>query len=120
MGEKKGLLKYLKLDGVISNFTHLIESKIELAKIETKEEIALVLSKMAVFALLVTLGLFFILFLSLALAHYLGDLLANVSVGFMIVSGIYFLFFMVLYLLRNKIKLHERCLELLRKTLHVK
>lgn len=120
MGENKGILKFLKLDGVIDNLTHLVETKIEIAKIETKEEIALVLSKMAVFVLLLTIGLFSVLFLSMALAYYLGHLLGNTFIGFFLISAAYLSLFTVIYILRNKIGLYERCLELLRKTLHHK
>lgn len=120
MGENKGLFKFLKLEGIVDNFTNLVESKIQLAKLETKEEIALILSKMTVFILLLTIGLFFVVFISFALAYYLGTALGETFIGFAVVAGIYLSLFVMLYLLRDKAKLFDRCQKILRETLHIK
>lgn len=115
MGENKGLLRFLKLDGVVDNLVHLVESKIELAKLETKEEIAVILSKMAVFALLLTFGLFFLVFVSIALAYYLSALVKSAFLGFLIVSGIYLTLFLTIFLLRGRIGLQDVLLDWMRK-----
>ena len=108
MAEKKGILSFLKLDGAIDHLIGIVESKIEIAKIEAKEELAELISKAAVFITLVFFAIVFFLFLNLALAIWLGKLLPHEFQGFLIVSAFYLLVFLVLLLIKDKIGFKEK------------
>lgn len=103
MGEKKGLLSFFKVDSLFEHLTSFIESKVEIYKIEIKEDVAQSLSKMMVVLLLGFIGTFFFLFFNIALGYYLGELLESLFLGFLIISGFYLLLFLLLYLLRNQL-----------------
>lgn len=107
MGEKKGLLSFFKVDSLFEHLTSFIESKVEIYKIEIKEEVAQSLSKMMIVLLFFFIGTFFFLFLNIALGYYLGALLESLFLGFLIISGFYLLVFLVLYLLRDQFKLEQ-------------
>lgn len=107
MGEKKGFLNFLKLDSLFDHLTAFIEAKVEIYKIEFREEASGVLSKLIVSLLLFCLCWFFVMFLSIAIGFYIGTLLDNTFQGFLIIAGFYFLLFILLLLLRNKIGLKE-------------
>ena len=107
MAEKKGFFNFLKLDNLIEHFTALIESRIMIAKIEFKEEMAQILSRGLVAFLLIFIGTLCFLFLNVALALVIGDVLQNPSFGFLLVSGFYLIIFVALFLLKDKLGLHQ-------------
>ena len=107
MGERKGLFNFLKLDSLFDHLTAFIESKIEIYKIEVKEELAQTLSKIMVWLLMGSIFFFFFLFLNIAIGYYLGSILNSLFYGFLIISGSYLLIFFVLYLLRDTIGLRQ-------------
>lgn len=47
--------------------------------------------------------LLFILFISIALALYLGESYKNIPLGFLLVGGVYFVFAVLIYLLKDRI-----------------
>lgn len=107
MRERKGFLNFLGVDSLLDHLTAFIEAKIEIYKIEFREEASGALSKLMVGLVLFCLGWFFIMFLSIAAGYYLGTLLENLFLGFLIISGFYLLLFVVIYLLRDTIGLRE-------------
>jgi hypothetical protein len=87
---KETLLKFFKIDGLIENISGYIEARAELLKIEVKEEITRSMAKLS-FILAVTICfLIAIIFMSVGLAFYIGQLI-NPVVGFLIVGALYFL-----------------------------
>lgn len=99
---KDKILKMLKLDSLFENLSGYVESKIELFKVEIREEVVAILSKILV-VLLVALCLFFCLILaSIGLAYYLGTLVGMTG-GLLIVAGIYLLVFILLIVFREQI-----------------
>ena len=119
MSEKKGLLNYLKLDNIIEHFIGLVESKVEIAKIEIKEELAHGLSKGIVALLLLFFAILFFLFFNIAIALFVGYALNNAGYGFLIISGFYLIIFTILYLLRDTLKLSEFFEKKLAKALNI-
>lgn len=107
MGEKKGLFNFLKLDSLFDHLTGYIDSKIELVKVEIREEAAGLISRVIVGFLLFFLAWFFVMFLSIAGGFYFGTLLNDTYLGFLVVAGIYFLLFLLLFLLRDHIGIKE-------------
>lgn len=113
---KESLLKLFKLDGLLSNVTGYVEARIELMKLDIKEDLARGLAKMAVFVVLGFALMLFVLLISMAIAFKIGESLGNFS-GFGIVAVGYFLIGCILYLLRDSItaSLEKQLTELLNK-----
>ena len=92
----------MKLDSLFENLSGYIESKIELFKVEVREEVVSIISKILV-VLISALCLFFCLILaSLGLAYYLGTLVGMTG-GLLIVAGIYLLIFILLIVFREQV-----------------
>ena len=79
-----------------------IEQNVALAKLEFAERMALITST------LVTSLVFFLLLMlllavgSVSLGFWLGDMLGSYAQGFLIVSGIYFVLILILYVFRRR------------------
>lgn len=99
---KDKILKLLKLDSLFENLSGYVESKIELFKVEVREEVVSIISKILV-VLISALCLFFCLILaSLGLAYYLGTLVGMTG-GLLIVAGVYLLIFILLIVFREQV-----------------
>lgn len=98
---------FFKLDSLLDHFSSFIEAKIDIVKIEVREEAAKALSGLMVGLTLAGLAYFFIMFVSIAAGYYFGTLLNSFSLGFLIIAGFYFLLLLTLYLLRKQLGLRE-------------
>lgn len=97
------LAKFFKVDSLISNLTGYVETKIELVKVEAKEELSKGLSK-ALFAFIVAFVFAIVLvFLSAGIALLLSQYWGPLA-GFGIVAGFYVIIGIVLIVLRDNIK----------------
>lgn len=106
----------LKLDGLIGNITGYVETRLELMKLELKEDLAKALAKAIVFIVLGFVFTLFILLISLAVAYKIGESLGNFG-GFAVVAGFYFLIALVLLLFRDTIgeKLEKQLSEIMKQ-----
>jgi uncharacterized membrane protein YqjE len=86
---KDTIFKFLRLDNLMESLTGYVEARIELLKIEIKEDIAKVLANAMMILIVVFLALIFLLFLSIGLAHYLNNFFEKAQIGYWIVAGIY-------------------------------
>jgi len=86
---KDTIFKFLRLDNLMENLTGYVEARIELLKIEIKEDIAKVLANALRIIIVAFLALIFLLFLSIGLAHFLNNYFDKPQVGYWIVAGIY-------------------------------
>ena len=100
---KESLLKFLRLDGILANLTGYIETKIELMKLEIREDVSRTLAKASVFLVLGVIVGLFILFISMAVAYKIGES-TSPFVGFAIVAGFYLLIAIVIWLVRESIQ----------------
>lgn len=92
------IFKFLRLDGLIENLSGYVESRIELLKIEIREDVAKAMAKTLIFLVMFFLAFLFLIFLSIGLAHFLNQYLAHSYAGYWIVAAIYglgFLFFLI-------------------------
>jgi uncharacterized membrane protein YqjE len=93
---KETLLKFFKIDGLIENLSGYIETRAELLKIEIREEIAKSLAKLSfIFALTICI-LIAVIFMSVGLAVYIGEL-TNYVAGFLSVGALYVLVAIILF-----------------------
>lgn len=100
---KESLMKFLKLDGIMANLTGYVETRIELMKLEIKEDVAKTLAKATVFLVIGVMALLFIFFISAAIALKIGEA-ASPFIGFAIVAGFYGLIGVVIWLSRTSLQ----------------
>jgi uncharacterized membrane protein YqjE len=89
--EKSKLFKFLRIDAIIENLTGLIEARMELAKLELKEEVAKAGARIIAGVVLAFLLVMIIIFVSITLATWLNYLLESMFFGYLIVTGFYLL-----------------------------
>jgi uncharacterized membrane protein YqjE len=99
---KDTLLKLFKLDGLINSLTGYVETRLELLKYEIKEDLAKAISRLMVVLLMALLFTFFLLFISVSVAFWIGDAL-GIMAGFGIVAGIYFVLMLAILVFRDSI-----------------
>lgn len=106
---KDSLSKFFKVDTLLSNLTGYLETRVELLKIEVKEDLAKSLSKAILYFLMTSMFALFITFLSIAVALLLSAYLGSFA-AFSIVSAFYLLAGFILLLFREKLisKLEKR------------
>lgn len=112
---KESILKLLKLDSLVSNLTGYVETRLELMKLEVKEEIAKALARISVLIVVISALTLFVLFFSVSIALLIGEALGYFA-GFGIVTGFYFLIFILFLALRGSISLaiEKKLIEKLR------
>ncbi|MEM7107203.1 MAG: phage holin family protein [Bacteroidota bacterium] len=108
MADKNGILNFLKLDSIVEKLLKLVESKIEIAKIEIKKDLSQFLAKALVMAILSALGLIFFLFLNVGFGFLIGTWIGNTYFGFFIISGVYLLLFLLFLTTKNYLKIEAR------------
>jgi uncharacterized membrane protein YqjE len=87
---RDSIAKFFKVDSLISNLTGYVETRVELLKVEAKEEFTKGLSSVLVYLLLAFVFALVLVFLSVALALKIGERVGGFG-GFAIVAGIYLL-----------------------------
>ena len=113
---KDTILKFLKMDSLIENMTGYVETRIELMKMEMKEEVSKVLAKALIFVVLTSVFTLFILLISMAAAYKIGESLGAFG-GFAVVAGFYFLIGLLVFLLKDSIagKIEVKLKEIMKK-----
>jgi len=91
------------LADLVSSIKRYISIHITLLKLEVIEKSAKLVSLSIAVVLLLTLLMFFLLFVSLAAATWLAELLGNQALGYLCVAGFYFLVGVIIYALRRKL-----------------
>ncbi|AWX43191.1 hypothetical protein HME9304_00178 [Flagellimonas maritima] len=82
----------------------LIQHSWEYYKLKLFLHVAEFSTNLVKYSLIGSLGLFLLLFLSIALALYIGEAMGNTAIGFVIAALIYGLFLMVIIIMRKKIE----------------
>lgn len=99
---KDTLSKFFKVDSLLSNLTGYVESRVELLKVEVKEDLARSLAQAATYLFIAFILALFLTFMSIALALLLSARLGSVA-GFSIVGGVYLVTGGILWLSREKL-----------------
>lgn len=79
----------------------IVKTQLSIYKLQAVAKTATVSASVASSLFLGVAGMMFLLFLSLGLAFWLGDLLSSIALGFTVVAGIYLLVGIVIYSLRK-------------------
>lgn len=99
----ESLLRFLRLDGLLEHITGYVEDRIELIKLEIREDVSRALSRALVILLMMLFAFMVIIFLSIGLAHYINVYFQGAYSGYWIVAGIYFFFFLIVLVFRSSI-----------------
>ena len=87
---------------LFSEFKKYLELQKEFVKLDAAEKMTVILSATIITAVLILLSFIILMFLSFALAYYLGDTLHNLPLGFSITGGIVLFVACVFYFNRNR------------------
>jgi hypothetical protein len=87
---RDSIAKFFKVDSLISNLTGYVETRIELLKVEAKDELSKGISNIVVYLFLAFVFAVVVIFISVALALLIG-LKTGTIAGFAIVAAIYLL-----------------------------
>lgn len=90
-----------KLDQLIENLVGFLETKSEIIKLEFREEVTKVLSKLIAWLIITILVSLFLLFSSVALGNYLNYRWNSPYLGFVALGGVFFILWMVMLLLKQ-------------------
>mgnify|MGYP001542357328 FL=1 len=87
---------------LLLEFKKYLELQKELVKLDATEKMTVILSAILIVTVLLLLGSIVLLFLTFALAYYLGDVLGSLSLGFGLISAFILLLTVIFYLNRNR------------------
>lgn len=87
---------------LLLEFKKYLELQKEFVKLDATEKMTVILSAILIVTVLLLLGSIVLLFLTFALAYYLGDVLGNLSLGFGLISAFILLLTVIFYLNRNR------------------
>jgi len=96
-------LKLFDFDKLVASLTGLIETKVELIKLDIETEVKKVVARGVIFifiGLAISMAVFL---LSIGLASFLNHLLSNEYLGYGLVALVYLIFALVAYTQRDKI-----------------
>jgi uncharacterized membrane protein YqjE len=97
------LSKFFHLDSLTENLSGYVEARVELLKLEVREEVAKAITRVAVLGVIVLLCVLFIVFLSLGLAVFVNQYFEAKYIGFLLVGGFYLLLFALALSMRKQI-----------------
>ena len=106
--EKSKLFKFLRIDAIIDSLTGLIEARVELAKLEIKEEIAKIGARIIAAIVFSFLVVMIIIFFSISMAALLNWVLESLFIGYAIVTGFYLLVLVLLISFKAHIWLQRK------------
>ena len=90
---------------IIFTLKNILEVRLEMIKEGIRARLISIASRVAILILMGIVGLFILLFASFSLAFYLSEISHSPFLGFLYVTGIYVILFVVLYFIRNSLKL---------------
>ena len=98
---KDKILKFLRLDNIIDNASGYVEARLELYKMEIREDMARLLAKALVYMIIGLFGFLLLVFFSIGLAQFLNGYFEKGYAGYWIVASIYGVVVLVFLLFRN-------------------
>lgn len=104
MGENKRFSDIFRIKNIFNALTGYIETKVELYKIQFKEEAAKAISVLSLVLIFSMIVLLFLLFFSHFIGQLLNELYDSFYIGYLIVTGFYLLVGLILFFKRKKIK----------------
>ncbi len=100
---KDTIFKFLGLENLVESVSGYIETRVQLVKLEIREEVVKVLSRGIILIAILFLAVLFLLFLSIGLAQYLNARFGDAYTGYWIVAGGYGVVLLLVVMLRKPI-----------------
>lgn len=91
-----------KVERLLEHIEEYGETRLDILVLSMQDKLSNVLSSIASILILGILTMFFLLFVSVSTAWWIGEILHSPSMGFLSVAGFYFLVVLVIYLNREK------------------
>jgi len=108
---KERIIKFLKLDGLLDALSGYAEARVELLKVEIKEDVTRLLAKALVWLVISLMAALFLLLVSFAGAYAIAEDL-GLPWGFTTIAGFYLVLAILCLLFRKDIQLKiEKRLE---------
>ena len=92
-----------------------VKDQVAYGKLEIAERSSLAISWIVILAIVGTFAFIISLLLSLALGLYIGQCMDSYVTGFLVVAGIYFIFGLLLFLLRKPLFVAPITIQLIKK-----
>lgn len=97
----KGVKYLFNFDHLIDHLVGFVETRLDILKLDFKEESVRVLARLITIAVIVLLGTLFFIFFSVALAIFLNQLMDSAYMGFIILAAFFFLLWMSVLLIKR-------------------
>lgn len=91
----------LRIGEIIQTIKGIVETKVEMVKLEIQDQISGILSRLVILVLMGVSLVLVLLFMSLSLAFYLSQYFESPHMGFLMVGVLYLLILVILYLIRD-------------------
>ena len=89
MKERNKVFDILNLEKLFDSLSRFVELKLQIYELKVKEQMVIVISRIAMLTIMLLFGLIIIFFFSMALAYYFNHLLDSGFLGFVLVGSIY-------------------------------
>ncbi len=93
-------MKIESIDKLIESISGYLETRLELVKLEVREEFAGFMIKTVMVVMVLMLAMFFVFFAGIGCAFWLNDLLHSEYLGWLIVGGVFLLKIISILLLK--------------------
>jgi len=97
----KSTKSLFNIDPLIDHLVGFIETRIEILKLDAKEESVRVIAKLLTIAVIVLFGTLFFIFLSVAIAIFLNQIIGSAYMGFVVLAGFFFLLWMSVLIIKK-------------------
>jgi uncharacterized membrane protein YqjE len=98
----------LKVGEIVQTLKGIVETRIGLVKQEIQEEFSSILTRLIVLIVIGSMIMMSFVFLSLSFAFFISQLTQSPYLGFLIVALIYLLIALILYIIRDSLRLQEK------------
>lgn len=98
----------LNIGEIIQTVKSMIETKIEMVKLDIQEEFSGIVSRFFILILIGAMAFLVLLFLSLSMAFYLNQIMNSSFFGFLIVGSIFMIVVLTLIISKNSRGLQRR------------
>ena len=114
---KDSIFKFLRVDNLVGSFSGYIETRLQLYKMEIREDVSKALSKALVYAVLGFFAFLFLIFFSVGLAHFINFFMVGSFAGYWIVAGIYAVAFLLVLLYQKPLygNIEKRFLDMTKR-----
>lgn len=91
-----------QVEGLFGELREYVALRIQIAQLKFSSKSSLVASSVLMYMLVFMVAFFFILVLTIGVSLWIGSLMGEWYLGFMIMAGVYLMIGLIIYIFRNK------------------